>query len=118
VGPTFYGVKSAAKVTSITEVTTVYTPTNSISESQLENIAVTVFPNPTSDLIAVQIADMAKHDYNVTLFDISGKLVYKTTLYQGSTIAHFDARTLYDGDYIVNVSNGQANITKKVTVVK
>lgn len=120
IGETFYGTVVAAKVTSVTEATTTYTPTGTgLNQKQSENIHVTVFPNPSSDLIAVQMKDLVKENYVVELMDITGKLVDKTTLYQGSTIVYFDTKTLYAGTYFVTLTGEQGNtITRKIILQK
>ena len=118
VGPTFYGVKNAVKVTSITEPVTIYNGTVNISNNQPAAFDVTIFPNTTSELIAIQLNDLNREDINVELYDISGKLLNKTILYQGSTIAYFDTRTLYNGDYIVRMYRGNDSLSKKITLVK
>jgi hypothetical protein len=119
VGPTFYGTKVAAKVTSITETVTTYTgtATTGLTEEQKENVNINVYPNPSSDFIAVQINTITRENVNVELYDISGKLVQKTSIYQGSTIAYFDTRTLYAGTYVVKLYAGKA-ITNKTIVIE
>ncbi len=118
VGPTFYGVKNASKVTSITESTTTYTPSTSIQNNYLDKINVSVFPNPSSDLIAIQLNDLVKESIQVYLYDVLGKEVANTTINQGSTIAYFDTQKLYAGEYIIKIKNSNESITKKVTVTK
>jgi hypothetical protein len=54
----------------------------------------------------------------VSLLDIAGKVINKTTIKQGSTIAYFDTRTLYAGTYFVKISNGVNSITKTVLIAK
>ncbi|MES2762066.1 MAG: YHYH protein [Bacteroidota bacterium] len=120
VGPTFYGTKVAAKVTSISETVTTYTGTaaTGIADNALENTNVTVFPNPASDLVAIQINNLNKDNINVELYDVIGKLVQKTVIYQGSTIAYFDTRTLYSGTYIVKMIIGNTVLNKKIVIEK
>lgn len=119
IGPTYYGTKVAAKVTSITETVTTYTAAaTGISENSLADTKVNVFPNPTSDLIAVQILDLVKENHDVELYDITGKLVDKTILCQGSTIVFFDATKLYSGQYIIQIKNSSGTLSKKVLVEK
>lgn len=121
VGPTYYGMKVAAKVSSITETVTTYTPVAStgIYNQESENLKVNIFPNPATDLIAIQIKDLVKDNYEVTLTDITGKLVDKTILYQGSTIVYFDTKTLYSGVYIVTlISKNGATVSKKISILK
>ncbi len=116
VGPTFYGVVSASKVTSVTEAVSTYTrtPTNEV----LSDINITIFPNPSADLIAIQMGALVKEDYTLELLDLTGRVLQKTHINKGSTIAYFDTQTLYGGTYFVKISNGVAQITQKVVVQK
>lgn len=116
VGPTFYGVKSAVKVTSITETTTVYTANTGINAPGLNELKVSLFPNPTSDLIAIQLGSITKENYSIQLFDMTGRLIRTTQIPQGSTLAYFDTQTLYSGEYYVIVSNGHETLTKKIII--
>ena len=118
VGPTFYGVVSAAKVASITETVTTYVKTTPTVETNLKGLDIHVFPNPSADLIAVQIDNLVKDDYAVELLDITGKLVKTTTIHKGSTIAYFDTQAMHEGTYLVRISSGAAQITQKVVVQK
>ncbi|MCD6017413.1 MAG: hypothetical protein K0S53_534 [Bacteroidetes bacterium] len=119
VGPTFYGVKSAAKVTSITETVTTYTGSSTgISEVNKNSFNVIVYPNPASDLVAVQLNNLTTEDMKVELYDMKGALVQKTMVYQGSTIAYFDTRTLYSGEYIIQIYKGKEVLSKKILVEK
>jgi hypothetical protein len=115
VGPTFYGTKVAAKVTSITEAVTTYTPSE-VVEFSSEQVVVNTFPNPVQDVLAVQVNGINRSNIAVTLFTEDGRQIASTVLFQGSTIAHFDTRTLYNGTYLVQVGSGENSITKKVVV--
>lgn len=112
VGPTFYGVKTAAKVTSITEPVTTYTSSAGINE--LSDSDWSVYPNPSNDIIMVQINDLTNQSFTVELYDAFGKLIQSQLLVQGSTIAYFNADTLYKGLYQVKIK-GQA-MTKKIVI--
>lgn len=112
VGPTFYGVKTASKVTSITETVTTYTSSAGISE--LTDNQWTVYPNPSNDIIMVQVNELTNQSYTVELFDALGKLIQSQQIVQGSTIAYFNADTLYKGVYLVKVK-GQ-NGSKKIVI--
>jgi hypothetical protein len=115
VGPTFYGTKVAARVTSITEAVTTYTP-NAVADVQLENVNVNTYPNPVQDVLAVQVSTVNRSNIQVELLSADGKLLSSATLYQGSTLAHFDTRALYNGTYFVRVGSGKNSVTKKVMV--
>jgi YHYH protein/Secretion system C-terminal sorting domain len=118
VGPSFYGVVAASKVTSITETVTTYTKSTPTAEANLEGLDIHVFPNPSADIIAIQLGDLVKEDYTIELMDLTGRLVQKTQINKGSTIAYFDTQSLYAGTYLVKISNEQAQKTQKVVVQK
>ncbi len=118
VGPTFYGTKTAVKVTSITETVTPYSPTTGVTTMSNGNLEATVYPNPANDIIAIQAGLITTEDLNVALYDMTGRLIQSTKIYQGSTIAYIDARTLYNGEYLVRVFNNSESVTKKITIAK
>lgn len=118
VGPTFYGVYADRKVTSISETTTVYNPATGLSSNEFKQLGFTAFPNPSNDIIAIQVGDLVKDDLLVELFDLTGKLVAKTQINKGSTVAYFDAQTLYNGTYMVVISNGENHFTQKIVINK
>lgn len=103
VGPTFYGQWADRKVTSISETVTVYTaPTAGIdSDDILDRIS--VFPNPASDLIAVQVNGVLEQDLTLELRDMRGRVIMSHTIHAGQTIAYFDVSTLYSGLYFIHV---------------
>jgi len=118
VGPTFYGVVAAQKVTSISEPTTIYTPATGLSEPEFNDLNINVFPNPASDLIAVQIGGLVKDDMQIRLYDMMGRNIASTFINKGQTVAFFDTQTLYDGTYLLVIENGKNTVTKKVVVAK
>ena len=120
VGPTFYGTYANRKVTSITEPTTRFIPaTTGISTADLKEYKISIYPNPASDLITIQIGSLVKEDVTIQLIDASGKLIDRTIVKKGSSIAYFDIQTVYSGIYFVQFSlaNG-AQLTEKVIVKK
>lgn len=117
IGPTYYGVKTGVKVTSIAEPTTIYTPTATHSPL-LTSLQFQIFPNPSADLLAIQIEKGIQQQVNVNLYTLYGQLVAQTVIYQGSTIAYFDTKTIYAGEYIIRITDGTQEISKKVSIVK
>ena len=61
---------------------------------------------------------MKRLEWKVDLFDVNGKLMQTTNLYPGSTIAYFDTRALYNGEYVMVFTHGKTQVTKRVQVVK
>lgn len=117
VGPTFYGVRTPAKVPSITESVTTYSPgTASILAG--EKPAFVVFPNPASDVLVVQTAKAMQQDVRVQLLDVQGRIVDVQTVYAGSTLAYFDIRKLYSGNYWLRFFSTAGVYTESVRIMK
>jgi hypothetical protein len=118
VGPTYYGNYSNRKITTISETTTVYTGATPVQRVDLSHLGINIFPNPASDLIAIQVSGLVKEDIQVELFDLLGKRLNNTTIYKGQTIAYFDVETLYSGTYLVKMTSGSASSSQKVIINK
>lgn len=118
VGPTFYGVYQDRKVNLVDENTTVYDAALSIVESDLENINIKIFPNPTSDFIAIQIGGLNNQGLCIKLFDIQGKLLGESKINKGQTISYFDIQTVYSGTYIIELSANGFSTSRKIIIEK
>ena len=118
VGPTFYGNVVGGKTNSISEPTTVYTGANALNEIEFNNTNITIFPNPASDLIAIQINDLVREDMDVQLLSLDGKLINRTKINKGQTIAYFDTEAIYAGIYIIRISNGNFSRSQKIVIKK
>lgn len=118
IGPTYYGNKTAAKVTSVTETTTTYSTPLGISDNQLKNSEIKIFPNPASNLIAIQFDGLLENNYSIELFDILGKVIKKTTINAGQSITYFDVQDIYNGTYYIKISDGNNHVTKSIIINK
>jgi hypothetical protein len=118
VGPTFYGNKVAAKVTSVSEATTVYTSTASISQEELNNYSIDLFPNPANDLVALQVNGLVDENLQIELVDMTGRVIQNKIMSAGSTIVYFDTQVVYSADYLVRISSAKGTIVKRLSIVK
>jgi hypothetical protein len=118
VGPTFYGVYTRATVTTVPSSATTYISSVGINEEDFKQLDVTVFPNPASDLIAIQFNDLVKNNFSVDLYNVNGKLVKSSSINKGQTISYFDVEDVYSGLYFVKISNGDNVKTIKVVIEK
>lgn len=118
VGPTFAGVATNRKVDSVTESTTVYDAVTYVGEVEVNTLNANVFPNPTAELIAVQVGGVQNEDLTVELLDAAGRLLKSTKIKKGSTIAYFDVQTVYEGIYTIRISGRANSLSKKVVVSK
>lgn len=115
VGPTFAGNSERRSVTAVNEATTVYDGTTAVRGFE-DDAAITVFPNPTADLIAVQLPGLIGSDFRIQLLNAAGKRVNEKTIRTGQTIAYFDTQTLYRGVYFVRITGAGREVTRKVIV--
>jgi len=70
-----------------------------------------LYPNPSSDF--VNLVYDAKDDLEVTIFDTSGKLVYKQLPGKGFSNLRIDVRDLSEGIYFVKVQSGYESSSLK-----
>jgi hypothetical protein len=115
VGPTYYGVKSAVKVTSITENTVTYTPLS--TNDFINDFKIIIAPNPIQDFIAIQ-TPMAENNMDVYLINELGQIVKTSKILQGSTLSIIETDTIYNGIYFVKVTDGKNDKTVKVIINK
>ncbi len=119
IGPTFYGTWANRKVSSITESVTIFPPVvTGIGTTPTSEFTVSVYPNPATDFVAVQLGSLLKENVKMELYDITGRCVQTTAVNQGSTISYFDTRTLYAGEYIIRIYTNAEVISKKISVIK
>ena len=116
VGPTFYGNKVASKVTSVTETTTTYTGEASLTQYELDQLNIEIFPNPATNFVAIQIMGLIDDNLNIQLVDMTGREVSKGQINAGSTISYFDTSNLKSGEYLVRISSSEGLITKKLNI--
>lgn len=81
-------------------------------------IKVNIFPNPSSDFVAIQVNDLVRNEITIELFDVTGKLLKTEAILPGSTICTIDTRLFYSGTYLVKVTDGLQVSVHKVIVDK
>ncbi len=87
-----------------------------VSEANFGSI--NVYPNPTSELVAVQLNGISQENVELELYDANGTFIQSTLIYQGTTIAYFDTRTLYSGEYLLKLKSGNYSTIRKVMIIK
>lgn len=115
VGPTFYGNVTATTVTSVPGGTTTYTLDN--PEFDTAKLNIKMYPNPAQDFVAIQ-SDLLDRNLEVTLIDELGKVIKRQEILQGSTLTIFDLETVYNGIYILKVSDGKKDKSYKLIINK
>ncbi len=86
--------------------------------SVTDESSIKVFPNPASDIVAIQIDGLVTENCTIDLYDIQGKKIKSTTINQGQTIAYLDVQDVYNGIYFVKINNKAITKSFKVIVEK
>ncbi|MDG1780962.1 MAG: YHYH protein [Flavobacteriales bacterium] len=115
VGPTFYGQAENRSVASINEEVTIYDGSNAIA-TLTKATSVNIFPNPSSEIIAIQVEELVTENLQVALFDLKGRQVATHAITAGSTIAYFDVQTLYAGTYIVVITGKEFTYSEEIII--
>ncbi|NQX85720.1 MAG: YHYH protein [Flavobacteriaceae bacterium] len=118
VGPTFYGVYQDREVSSVDENTTIYDSALSTIGTDVNTINIKIFPNPSYDLINIQIGGINNQDIEIELIDAQGKLIQKKKINKGQTIGFFDIQTVYSGVYIVKFLANGSSLSRTVIIDK
>lgn len=115
IGPKYYGVVTSQNNVIINEPVNTYTGVSAV-KNQLDDMTLSVFPNPTADLIIIQSKTMLEKSLQVDLVDMNGRVVLQKPFYQGSTICHFETETIYNGVYFLTISDGVGKKSFKVVI--
>jgi hypothetical protein len=114
IGPTFYGNKTGAKVTTVPNGLTTFLANENFI---LDKATISIFPNPTNDYFTVQ-TDFVEKDLDVFLINELGQIVKTSKILQGSTFSIIETNTIYNGIYLVKISDGKNSKTFKVIIDK
>ncbi len=115
VGPTFYGVKNATKVPSVTETVTTYNPSVGIAQSKEVNLW-NVRYDGSLDVVVLQYKGLLKENMGVNCWDSKGALMKSSQIGAGSTIAFLEASTLVNGQYYLELGGGVNRVVLKVQI--
>lgn len=86
-----------------------------IDEMLEKNISITLYPNPTSDQITLEIKDLSFQKLKFQLFDIQGKLLNQQKITQFSSAIPF--QDLSKGIYFLNILQEETRI-KAFKIIK
>jgi len=102
------------KTLTIVQSDTIVQP--STIDATINTPLVRIFPNPTNDVLIIQAQSIIRQDIALSIHDINGRLISKTTLLQGSTIAYFDCSTVYNGTYFLSIRGHGIEETKTIII--
>lgn len=84
----------------------------------LDNNKVTVFPNPTRDLLNVQFLENPKGSVNASIFNAQGQEVLRQSFNNAAPLLQINVNNLPSGIYFLALRTADGLVTKKVTIQK
>lgn len=92
---------------------TIYGKNVASTDFELDNFK--LFPNPTSDLINLSFTSESNTDIVFKIYDFRGRKVYNHTVKNNGSIQHsIDMSKMSSGVYILNISDGNKTMSKKI----
>jgi len=79
-----------------------------------------IYPNPTSDLINIQIETVLENSLNLSLIGPDGRII-KNSVYDldaGQNLIHMGTETMENGIYFLQLETGQEKYYRKIIIMK
>jgi hypothetical protein len=95
------------------EYSSVNNPTN------INDVAnISIFPNPVSDHININIVAKSKNDITIKILDMTGKVIYTqiSGINKGNNLIQIDRGTIQSGIYFINMTGSGLNTNRKIIV--
>lgn len=80
------------------------------------HLEMSFFPNPTKEILHINFGKLTNQKSDVKIVDINGKLVYTATIENPSVIEKFNLPKLSKGMYLVKVTSGNNQVSKKIII--
>lgn len=92
--------------------------TLSITESSPLISEITYYPNPVVSDLIVNFKTEASGDFNIALYDISGRKVYSETLNSDVETHIISMTALSDGTYVLQITSHLNSYNKSIKILK
>lgn len=79
---------------------------------------ISVFPNPASGHVNINLGDVEINDIKVSVFDMAGKLLKTDYVFIDGNRICMDMSSFTNGIYYINVKTIKQSYTKKITILK
>ena len=114
VAPTYYGQVNGGEVSAVPNGATVYNSSFGVETIEIPEIK--IFPNPSSELLTIQVIGLLNNALTVRLTDLSGRILQTKTIHAGQTLGYFETDVFYNGAYFLEVSNGRNIVRERILI--
>ena len=92
--------------------------TSTATEETVKEVFFSVYPNPSSDNITIQLGEENTENTSVKIINTYGTVLYKNKITTNEKMIHIDVSSYAAGTYFVMVENERVKGVKKVVVLK
>ena len=87
-----------------------------LEELIIPGLEIRVYPNPTSDLLIIEVIQTGNYSFRYELFDITGRKMAMNKM--NSNIEEIDMSNFVSGFYLLNVLNSDSEHVKVCKIIK
>ena len=80
--------------------------------------ALYVYPNPSSDVINIQLQQPAVDNSSIRITDVSGRLVFESEIASGIQVLQINLTDLAAGSYVLSQTDGDGNLLSQQRIIK
>lgn len=92
--------------------------TTTVSVDEQDAAPISIYPNPASDKLHINLGAVETKDLILSVFDLSGKIVLNIKPSVIMNSVDVDLSSLTNGEYYVNLKTDHGSVTNKITVLK
>ncbi len=116
IGQVFYTSQENSSATIVQGVQHTYEVTQVGTNETSVNISVSVFPNPSTDYLTLEINDFGIETLSYQLRNMQGMLIKKEQIISQKTIISMEA--LSPATYILQITNEETNLVNSFKIIK
>ena len=79
---------------------------------------ISVYPNPTSDKINIELKDFVPSSFNCNLYDLTGRKIKIETFNTNTNLYEIDVSKFNNGIYLLEINVNNQRTVKKVSIIK
>ena len=86
-----------------------------LREGEFEQ-SLTIYPNPGTGVFTVELPESAEISSNITIYDLTGKVVMQQTLNANTDVIQIDATSLSSGNYILRMQTNNGSYAEILVI--